>query len=81
MVDGTTSWKAGTFPQQLRHQDLGAAGLQRGEESLLLTASEDEMELTAGEGRTVRHFLHYCLILNECNSRLHHQTKRSSGLK
>lgn len=34
VVDRTTAWKAGTFPQQLRHQDLEAAGLQHEEESL-----------------------------------------------
>lgn len=35
------------------------------------------------EDRTVaeRHFLHYCFLVNECNSRLHQQTKRPSRLK
>lgn len=44
MVDGTTSWKAGTFPQQLRHQDLEAAGSQHKEEEDEEEEEEDEEE-------------------------------------
>lgn len=36
VVDGTTSREAGTFPQQLRHQDLVAAGCQGDAMRLLL---------------------------------------------
>lgn len=51
-----------------------------------LTLSENGMELTVRERSTARllegrNFLHCCLVINECNSQLHHQTKRPSGLK
>lgn len=54
----------------------------------LLTLSEDGMELPVRERNTVRfpeernsHFLTTAFVVNECDSRLHHKTKRPSGLK
>lgn len=40
MVDGTAQREAGTFPQQLRHQDLGAAGCQNEERGVCCVPSD-----------------------------------------
>lgn len=89
MVDRTTPWKAGTFPQQLCLQDLVAAGFQHDEPpASLLTLTEGGTERTVRARSAVRfpeennsHFLHVCLVVNECNSQLHHQTKKTVRLE
>lgn len=84
MVDRTTQREAGTFPQQLRHQDLGAAPFQCEEREACcvpyVPPSEDGTEPT-GETDTVRLFFYYCLTPYECNRQLRQQTKRPSESK
>lgn len=56
--------------------------------SLLLTLTEGGTERTVRARSAVRfpeennsHFLHLCLVVNECNSQLHHQTKKTVRLE
>ena len=78
VVDRTAPRQAGTIPQQLRDQDLGAAGPQHEEESLM-TLSEDGGGAYSQGAKHCEPHTSSAAEFSECIPRLRHQTKRVSG--
>lgn len=79
VVDRTASRQAGTVPQQLRDQDLGAAGPQHEEESLMTLSEDGGGACSQGEKHCEPH-TSSAAEFSECIPRLRHQTKKSVRL-